>query len=487
MDDIRLPAYIDAQTSLDCLAHVVCANPDNLFYHLQRVVAAHESGQVESLDGALFDLFIALGDNGSGLKRNLLARTGSMISVELRELLSRAGDQAFSPPASYRPPRTAVLITPSTGRIKLITRTETQSTSASPVSLQPTGKHLESEQVEPVRENFELISKSFEAVLETELNSISEIEYPLHRQPTPETQKSVSGPIQLVQFASSADTHHLTFKRSLQPVFDACEMDRIRLPAHIDAQASVDTMMRVVRANPDNLLNHLQRILAAHESEQTEPLEGALFDLFIAIHDKGSGLKTALLTYTGDAISAELQDLLSSSVGQPFRAPESYNPPRTSVLTDLPTTGIKLVTKAGTAPIFSPEDSPRQTDSDFGNEQVEPVQGDFELTLETTQQPVQQIENPVQHANNYLESGQFQFAQEVLEASLKHNPDDSECGELLLFIYRTKRDLDGFLRMENQLSIIKPNAAVFDPIWKGTEQYIRLLSGMPAIGGDARE
>ncbi len=98
-----------------------------------------------------------------------------------------------------------------------------------------------------------------------------------------------------------------------------------RLVAHLE--------MHLVR-QPDDLYGHTRRILIAGQLGDAEATYGALVDLFIALADRGVGLKSAMLSQTVLQLDPPQRRFLASHLASGVRADENIHPPANrSVLT----------------------------------------------------------------------------------------------------------------------------------------------------------
>ena len=223
-------------------------------------------------------------------------------------------------------------------------------------------------------------------------------------------------------------------QRPYEPMFDSVDVVDVQLPDRLGIAASIGTLGKAVRAHPADILNHVRRVLLARVLADRSELRAAFEDLDIASCDAGAKLRQQLASIIG----SEYQDLLTRQVD----TNEASGGFSASVLCAEPQAGLEFIQPA--------------TDTNI------------ERTLEGS-------------ARQLVERGQSMEAKDLLEQSLLEDPDDVAAAELLLFVYRTDRDLDGFRQMQEALRRVAPNAAAFNPIWEGTEQYLQLIVTAPPL------
>jgi len=84
---LLLDFHGDSQCAVDFLAHAVARSPADLRRHVQRVYLLRGQRQAPALAGALFDLFIGLGDKGRPLRERLLNSCAGILDEELYAFL----------------------------------------------------------------------------------------------------------------------------------------------------------------------------------------------------------------------------------------------------------------------------------------------------------------------------------------------------------------------------------------------------------------
>lgn len=98
-----------------------------------------------------------------------------------------------------------------------------------------------------------------------------------------------------------------------------------RLLAHLE--------MHLVR-QPDDLTGHTRRVMIAWRLGDPDAIYGALVDLFIALAERGVGLKSAMLSRTALQLGPSQRRFLASHLASGVSADEPVQPPASrSVLT----------------------------------------------------------------------------------------------------------------------------------------------------------
>ncbi len=77
----------DAQAKIKYLDYAVLRNPKDLRCHIQRISSHQANAHFEGLYGAMIDLFIVLGSNGSAIKERMLKHAGSLLNDDQRKTL----------------------------------------------------------------------------------------------------------------------------------------------------------------------------------------------------------------------------------------------------------------------------------------------------------------------------------------------------------------------------------------------------------------
>ena len=85
----RLPATL-AKQATEHLSHKVSRTPQDLKVHLHRIIASHNSKQVDHLYGAILDLFIVLDKKGFLLRQRLFNKFSGFLSDEQKLALKQA-------------------------------------------------------------------------------------------------------------------------------------------------------------------------------------------------------------------------------------------------------------------------------------------------------------------------------------------------------------------------------------------------------------
>lgn len=165
---------------------------------------------------------------------------------------------------------------------------------------------------------------------------------------------------------------------------------------------------------PLDLRAHAQRLFLAMDNDMEHLLAAAMQDLFIALDDNGFALKDSLLKLSKPKLIDEdvqhFETWLANNTRSQFKAMQG------SVLDKgLPGKVEKLV------------------------------------TFEQTQAEQPQYNNVIEEANAYLEYGQVEEAQALLEETLQGNKYDEDIAFELLNIYQYTRDRAAFEATTKQL------------------------------------
>jgi hypothetical protein len=167
---------------------------------------------------------------------------------------------------------------------------------------------------------------------------------------------------------------------------------------------------------PDNLLNHVRRVFLHLELRQSDPLYGAMVDLYLVLGDKGENLRHNLLKQSKGQLSPELYDLFLTHFKQGLQPHHSLPASQHSVLGNFFSGGMRLVSE----PIVEQEPDIREVD-------------------------------PLELAREELSYGDVTVAQKILEEALIRSPKRLGLHYSLLEIYRHTRSLDDLLNMQERL------------------------------------
>jgi hypothetical protein len=118
---INLPKVWRDRRTADYLAHCVARNPRDLRAHARRIAVHHALGEDQDLAAAVIDLFIALGDKGSSLKRLLLTRHADELRrAHCYSALAQALEGALSPHLAEIALPASVLCRPASGDFDIV-------------------------------------------------------------------------------------------------------------------------------------------------------------------------------------------------------------------------------------------------------------------------------------------------------------------------------------------------------------------------------
>jgi len=168
-----------------------------------------------------------------------------------------------------------------------------------------------------------------------------------------------------------------------------------------------------VSRNPQDLKSHVQRISLHLNLQNADAAWGALIDVFLVLQANGKALKQRLLDSAhkllGDRRHMFLHGRLESGLSSKDRSPESIH----SVLSAGSIESLQLIGRADGNSI--------------------------------------QARDPLTEAQEYLEYGQIEEAQTILQAAIRREPSRAELHYELLTIYRGTRDEDAFASMHGSL------------------------------------
>jgi tetratricopeptide (TPR) repeat protein len=192
--------------------------------------------------------------------------------------------------------------------------------------------------------------------------------------------------------------------------------------AHISAQ------------EPGNLLNHVRRIYLHLALKQSDPLYGAMLDLYLVLGHNGEPLRHHLLQKAGKLLSQERHDLFISHFNQGLHSTQPLPACQYSVLGNFFSGKMRLVTEQKA----EPEPANRQID-------------------------------PLELAKEELNYGDISVAQQILEEALLQSPHMLELHYGLLEIYKHTRSLDALLAMKERLG---EGAAIAQTAWNQMQRTL---------------
>lgn len=205
---------------------------------------------------------------------------------------------------------------------------------------------------------------------------------------------------------------------------------RLSLPDIASPYAGAVYLGHRILENPSDFRSHVQRILLLNDRGDEVDLQGALVDLYIALGDKGEGLKRRLLELAAPRLSRTAQAFLRQRLAGGLKPWETAVSRMRSSLLSLGFSGVHELV------------------------------GRRESTRTAT------YADPVEEARACLEYGQVDEAREVLERALRQDPGNDAIAAELMEIYQYTRD-DERLEAMRQFLL---DAAPSDPAdYRGTQ------------------
>lgn len=196
-----------------------------------------------------------------------------------------------------------------------------------------------------------------------------------------------------------------------------------------DQQASHFFSARTA-SDPENLLNHVQRIMHHIQLKNTDGAYGALLDLFIVLKHRGRPLKERMLQYTTPLLQqqqyARLQRLLDNKTWDMFSLAGSNG----SVLCS----------------------------------GLDGSQALVERNLPTSDSRYNQLNE----ARSYLQNGQLTAAKKVLESAVVDGCTETDMHNELIDLYRRTHDKTGFLKIYPQLKHLQQPLTA---LWQQLNSY----------------
>lgn len=182
--------------------------------------------------------------------------------------------------------------------------------------------------------------------------------------------------------------------------------------------------------HPEDLRSHVQRIFLLLEGSESDELQDALVDLFIALGGKGRALKRHMLDHARLRLSQEAVTLLEQHLDDGFAPWEVLAfPVRSSLLS---------LGYCGTHELVRRLDSNGAAYSDV-----------------------------VEEARDRLAYGQVDAARAVLEQALRKNPEHAAAAAELLEIYRYTKDAE---RLADMTRFLEAALLVLPPGWRAANE-----------------
>ncbi len=182
----------------------------------------------------------------------------------------------------------------------------------------------------------------------------------------------------------------------------------------VDAGLMAEHFAHAVAASPSDLLRHTQRIFFLYQQFDSDGLYSALYDLFVALQDKGIRLRKRLLQGSRDRLQQEQYAVLSLwlAQGEP-RKKEGFPLPNQSVLSR-GITGVRDIIKV------SYDKAGPQRD-------------------------------PLLEAREFIDYFQIDEARNLLEKAIFEQPERVELHLELIQLYQATRDNNGLQSMREKL------------------------------------
>lgn len=188
-------------------------------------------------------------------------------------------------------------------------------------------------------------------------------------------------------------------------LFNILGSRRLSLPDIASPYAGAVYLGHRILENPSDFRSHVQRILLLTDRGDEIDLQGALVDLYIALGDKGEGLKRRLLELAAPRLSRTALAFLRQRLASGLKPWEAAVSRMRSSLLSLGFSGVHEV---------------------VGRREASSTSGGYA--------------NAVEEARACLEYGQVDEAREVLERALRQDPGNDLIAAELMEIYQYTRD-----------------------------------------------
>jgi hypothetical protein len=204
---------------------------------------------------------------------------------------------------------------------------------------------------------------------------------------------------------------NLFVDNTTDPVNSPAFHDHVALQFNVSATQSsiLEALVFKVRRRPKNLLAHLRRIYFCFQNALSEPLYAALLDLLIVLDDKGLDLSQRLIQGSRSQLDSAQWALLNNFKKSPQQAK--------SVRLSLFTLGL----------IGSP-------------------------VLLDVKQKVQEQQDYLTLANDFIEFSQLEEAMMILETGLAKQPARQDLQTAVLQLYKATHNQDRFQNQYEMLS-----------------------------------
>jgi hypothetical protein len=209
---------------------------------------------------------------------------------------------------------------------------------------------------------------------------------------------------------------------------------RLRIPEGVEPEQWATHLAYISAREPNNLVNHVRRVYLHLAQSQSDPLYGAMLDLYLALGEKGIHLRQRLLRKSKKLLSKERLDLFLTHYEQGLKKNQPVPFSKYSVLGNF-FYGKKKLTREQTR------------GNATGNRRIDPL----ELAQEE------------------LNFGDIGVAQQILEEALLEAPHRMGLHYGLLEIYKHTRVLDDLLNMQERLG---EGVSVAQTAWKQTRKLL---------------
>lgn len=238
--------------------------------------------------------------------------------------------------------------------------------------------------------------------------------------------------LSLIKGTTTSDIIPVELCSEIEPVFPVSASTDLRFSSQYQSGLA-EYLCHSIAREPQDLRNHVRRILLMYEQKRESEVFGALLDLFIALDKKGFDLRKRMLESSTHCIDASQYHFLAKAL----------------------TTGV------------SKNDAPCA----LGSMLSHGIEGQIKLvhTVEEKKK-AHERRDPLTEAREYLEYSQLDEACSVLEQAIIDYPDTHELHEELLGIYRSTRDYHRFITMFEKLNH-QGNPLLTE--WQAMADYLR--------------
>lgn len=203
---------------------------------------------------------------------------------------------------------------------------------------------------------------------------------------------------------------------SRQVVFQEPGDNGLLPPMDVNSDQWATHLAHISSREPSNLLNHVRRIYLHLEHKQSDPLYGAMVDLYLTLGEKGERLRHNLLQQAKKLISQEQYDLFYSHQEQGLKSHQALPASQYSVLGNFFSSEKRLV-----------------------------------IEHKVEQAPAERETDPLELAREELNYGDITVAQQILEEAVLQTPKRLGLHYSLLEVYKHTRSLDDLLSMKERL------------------------------------